>query len=165
MHTLIKTTLAAASALAAASLTVPATAGDEPILVQPTAAMEDWTETTERALDKRLIDAVWLSRINPTSGIVQLRFSLNDDGRANDIEVYRSSGQRRTDRVAMRAVRSLANLDEVPVDNPRAQTFQANIIFANTLQEHQALTEELAKVEAKRLARGESERSVVSLGG
>ncbi|WFL78380.1 TonB family protein [Altererythrobacter arenosus] len=160
----MKTTLAAALAFAALTPAVPALAGEQSILVE-TAAMESWTESVQQTLDRRLIDSVWAARVEPVSGIVQLRFQLDEQGRATDLEVYRSTGHRRTDTVAARAVRHLRNLDEVPVSNPHQRTFQANIIFAQNPEEFAALEQELARSEASRLALGNDEASVVVLGG
>ncbi len=165
MHTLIKTTFAAGAAMATLVLTAPAIAQDEQIVVESAAAMEAWTDVTERSLNRKLIGSERAMRVKPKSGIVQLRFTLDEEGRADNFKVYSSSGNNRTDKVAKRAVQSLSNLAEVPVRNARAQTFQANIIFANSEREHEELATILAKREAKRIAMGGSETTVVAFGG
>lgn len=166
MTTRLKTTLAAAVALAVAtSTTVPAMAQNDTIVVESAGALESWSEAVSRSLDKRLVRAEKSLRANPKSGIVQLRFTLNEDGRAHDFKVYRSSGNIRTDLIAKRAVRSLSNLGDVPVRNPQAEQFQANIIFAEGVQEHKKLAKLLRKTEAKRLARGGVESTILTIEG
>ncbi|HSM53733.1 MAG TPA: energy transducer TonB [Erythrobacter sp.] len=160
MQTLIKTSLAAALSLAAIS---PALA-DEQIVVHSQAEMEQWKADVTRNLDRRLELAQRQMNATPRSGIVQLRFTLDENGRAENFQTLTSSGDRSTDMVATRAVRRVDNLDEAPIANADGQTFQANIIFANDFGEHDKLKAKLAKMESARLARNESEGKVVSFG-
>lgn len=166
MNTILKTTLAATVALAVATTsTAPVLAQNETIVVESTAAMESWSDAVTRSLDQRLARAEQALRVNPKAGIVQLRFTLDDQGNAQGLTVHKSSGHNRTDLVAKRAVRSLSNLGDVPVRNPQAQKFQANIIFAEGKQEYWQLAKQLKKSEAKRLASGGAESAVLAFGG
>ncbi|MEE1876603.1 energy transducer TonB [Altererythrobacter litoralis] len=160
MQTLIKTSLAAALSLAAIS---PALA-DEQIVVHSQAEMDQWQADVTRNLDRRLEAAQHDTNVTPKSGIVQLRFTLDENGRAENFQTLTSSGDRSTDMVATRAVRRLGNLDDAPVANAEGQTYQANIIFADNMREHDRLQAKLAKMESAHLARSESEGKVVSFG-
>ncbi len=162
MQTLMKTTLAAALSIAAFS---PAIAGDkQPIVVQSEAAMQEWQGDVTRTLNRRLVSLANLTRTNTVNGIAQIRFTLDEDGMPQDIEVYSSTGDGRTDRVAKRAVRGLTRLDEAPVTDAAQRTFQANIIFADSVERHEKLAEKLAMSETARLAKAEGEGSVISFG-
>lgn len=160
MQTLIKTSLAAALSLAAIS---PALA-DEQIVVQSQAEMDQWQADVTRNLDRRLEVVQEQANVTPKSGIVQLRFTLDANGRAENIQTLTSSGDRSTDMVAKRAVRWLGNLDDAPIANAEGQTFQANIIFAQDFREYGSLEAKLAKMENARLARNDGDSKVVSFG-
>lgn len=158
---LIKTITAAALGVAAVS---PAMADEADIVVQSTAAMEEWSADTARSLDRRLVNAERLSRVSPVSGIVQVRFELDDDGNPENLDVISSSGHRSTDGLAKRAVKGLRDLGGVPVANAGDQTFQANIIFASNEGEYAKLAYKLEKLETARLARNDAEGGVISFG-
>lgn len=159
MNTLIKSGLAAALSLAIAA---PAFAGDDQIVVNQPAAMKAWSKEVSRSLSLKLLAAEKNTRITPRSSIVQLRFTLDEDGRAHEFETYRSSGDRGTDIVAQRAVRSLRGLDRVPVADAGSRKFQANIVFARNDDEFSDLVGELRDSERQRMARGDT--SVVVVG-
>ncbi|WP_427964301.1 energy transducer TonB [Altererythrobacter sp.] len=163
MHILLKTSVAAAIALTGLA-NAPAHAGED-IVVQSAAAMEEWSQSVTHSLDRRLLLSKKAMRADTVNGFVQLRFTLDDRGKAQDIRVYHSSGDSLTDRVASYAVRSLPNLDEAPVRDVHEKTFQANIIFADGFAEYSELSRELAQSEAKRIAFGGEEEEVVALGG
>ncbi len=160
MQTLFKATLAAALSMAAI---VPAMADDEPILVHSQAAFAQWQADVTNSLDRRLVSAERSSRLTPESGIVQLRFTLDENGKPQGIRTVTSSGDWSTDRVAISAVRGLNQLDEAPVANVQGQTFQANIIFAKSEAQRDKLAAKLATMETARLARGETS-GVISFG-
>jgi TonB family protein len=162
MQTLIKTSLAAALGLAAIT---PAAADDTPILVESAAAMDEWRTDVSRSLDRRLRNIDQLDPARPRSGIVQLRFTLDEDGRAENLEVVRSSTNYRAEKIATRAVRGLTKLDQAPVADVGSRTFQANVIFARTFEELDELKAKLAKLETARLALADEEEDVILLGG
>ena len=165
MKTLIKTAFASALALGAVTATAPAIAGDNDIIVQSQAAMEEWSQGVTRSLNRQLVAAERFSSTTPKPGIVQIRFTLDDNGNAENFKLYRSSGHNGTDNVAKRAVRKLRKLDEAPVSDVANRTFQANVIFAADRTEHRKLAAKLDKMERSRLARGGPEAEVVTLGG
>lgn len=162
MQILTKTTLAAALSIAAFS---PAIAGEQDtIVVESVAAMQQWQKDVGRSLDRRLATAERQTRIDPVSGIVQLRFTLDAAGKPNDISVVNGSGDARTDFIAKRAVRGLSQLAEAPVVDASEQTFQANIIFADDARSYRKLAKVLAASENVRMAQAESEGGVISFG-
>lgn len=168
MNILTKTAFASALALGAFTATTPAIAGDagqDGIVVQSQAAMEEWSQDVTRSLNRGLIQSERFSNTRPQSGIVQVRFTVDADGKAENVSLYRSSGHSPTDRVATRAVRWIARLDDAPVQNLTDQTFQANIIFAPDAQEHEVLARKLEQMESARIASSGTEASVVTLGG
>lgn len=161
MQTLIKATLAAALGMAAVS---PALAGEQAIVVHSPAAMQAWSESVNGSLDRRLRQASRIHKVNPASGVVQLRFTIDADGKPQEMTVQTSTGDSRTDKLAMRAVRALPQLGDAPVRDLDQQTFQANIIFAQNRDEYARLAEKLAKSERARLARGGAEAQVLAFG-
>ncbi|TWJ08915.1 energy transducer TonB family protein [Altererythrobacter ishigakiensis] len=161
MKTFMNTTIAVALSFAAAS---PAFAGEQEIVVQSQAAMQEWQQDVGNALDRRLVNAARQTRTATVSGIVQLRFTLDGAGMPHNIEVVNSSGDGRTDFVAKRAVRGLTQLADAPVADAESQTFQANIIFADNADTHKKLAKALTASEQARFARADSESSVISFG-
>nr|WP_298898857.1 energy transducer TonB [uncultured Altererythrobacter sp.] len=162
MKTLMTTTLAAALSIAAFS---PAIAGEQStIVVESESAMQAWQKDVGRSLDRRLATATKQTRIDPVSGIVQLRFTLDGSGKPRDISVLNGSGDTRTDFVAKRAVRGLTQLANAPVANASEQTFQANIVFADDKATYSKLAKALAASENIRMAQADSEGGVISFG-
>lgn len=165
MQKLFKSTITAAFGAAIMISAPHAIAGEEQIVVAPSEAMAEWSADVTRSLNHRLQHTEALRRGTPVSSIVQLRFTLDENGRATDFTTHRSSGHRVTDRIAMRAVRGLDNLDQVPVSDTDGRVFQANIIFASDVFEHAKLASKLEQIERTRLARGGAEADVITLGG
>ena len=163
MKTLIHA--AAAVALAATALT-PAIAEDaqDEIIVSPSKALENWRSDVSRDLSRHLDLADRWGKFNPDAGIVQVRFTLDENGRPTAMETYRSSGSVSTDRAAMWAVARLNHLDDAPVRVTSGTTFQANIIFAESPAQHDELASKLAWIERKRLAANTAEADVIALG-
>lgn len=141
-------------------LSSPAVGQELVVTVTPPTEMGVWSKTVTRNLDRRLVR----SGIGYASGIVQLRFTLDEEGHPENILLYRSSGNRHTDRVAINAVRGLNRLNESPVPNVYEQTFQANIVFAMEQHEYEQFTEELRLSEIERLAHATTETDIISFG-
>lgn len=160
MQTLFKASLAAALSMAAIA---PALAGDEPITVLSQAAYAQWQDEVTQSLDRRLVSVERANRATPVAGIVQLRFTLDENGQPQGFQTLTSSGDRATDRVAIGAVRGLTQLGDAPVAGAADKTFQANIIFAKSQAQHARLSQKLAKIESARLARSDS-AGVISFG-
>ena len=165
MKSIIRNTLAPAMALGALAATVPATAGDQDIVVQSQPAMEQWSRDVTRSLNRQLVNVERLNNAVPRPGIVQVRFTLDENGRASDMTLLRSSGHAGTDSLAQKAVRKLRHLDEAPVRDVRGKLFQANIIYARDGYERDQLADELARSERSRIALGVNEAEVLSFGG
>lgn len=163
MKTLIITPIAAVLSAAALSPAI-AESGQEDIVVSPSRAMEEWRGDVSRSLGRNLLLAERWAKHNPDSGLVQIRFQLDEDGRASNMQTYHSSGSVSTDRAAAWAVRRLNNLDEAPAGIAPGQTFQANIIFAESPSQKARYEEKLAYIERRRLASNASERGVIALG-
>lgn len=165
MQTLYKTTLAAAAALGLALAATPASAGQDDIVVKSSAEMAAWQKDVTRDLNNKLRTSERFHSIRPESGIVQIRFTLDESGRPQDLKTYRSSGHVGSDRAATWAVRRLSRMDEAPVSNPDRAVFQANIIYAENRQDYARLAAELQESERARLASASSEVEVIALGG
>ena len=152
---------------AAILLAVPigALASDEgsDIIVQPTFAMDQWQEETTHDLNRALSKGGVRFRGEPNSAIVQITFSLGEDGKADDVRLYNDDGNWFAKRIALRAVKRLDNLDEVPVDNPQDVQFLANIIFANDERTQERLSRRLAESEAERMATAGKARTYLAL--
>ncbi len=143
----------------------PAQAESNPIVVESQEAMAEWQADVNRSLNNRLYAATSSYRSQPESGIVQVRFTVDAEGNAQNIELIKGTGDRSTDRVAERAVSRVSYLDEAPVRDIQSRTFQANIIFARNHEEHDELKAKLAKLETARLALADEEEDVILLGG
>lgn len=153
--------LSFAAALSAAVLAVPATSQ---IVVTPSAEIDSMVETVSRDLDRQLDRSASLRGIGSGNGIAIVRFQTDAAGEPENLTVYRKSGDRRLDRVAVHAVNNLRTLSSKPVSLPQDQVYQANIIFADNRRSLDDLSEQLAKEEAARLASSPAERRILALG-
>ncbi|MDC0886459.1 TonB family protein [Altererythrobacter sp.] len=154
-----------ALALDAIALTpAGANSGQDDIVVSTSRAMQEWRADVSQSLGRNLLLAERWAKHNPDSGLVQIRFQLDEDGRPSKMETYRSSGSVSTDRAAAWAVRRLNNLDDGPVRIASGQTFQANIIFAESEAQKDRFEEKLAYIERRRLASNAAEKGVIALG-
>ena len=163
----MKTPIFAPIALAlTATAVAPASANtaQADIIVSPSGAMQQWRADIGRDLGRNLMLAERWAKYNPDSGIVQVRFTLDADGRPSGMTTYRSSSSVATDRAARWAVRRLSSFDDAPVGFARGQVFQANIIFAESPGEFDRFEQKLAYLERARLAGGAGERGVIALG-
>ncbi len=154
----------AALALAAMSgFASPALAKQEPIVVLSEAAMESWSSEITKDLERQLYFAQHRPGYQPKNGVVQLRFTLNAEGKAHGFEYMQKTGNKMTDRLAKEAVRRLRDLDEAPVENVLEQTFVANIIFAKSIEQRDAFAAELAASERERLAQNGGVRTYIAI--
>lgn len=134
------------------------------IVVSPSAAMVQWQEDTTTDLNRALSHGGVRYRGEPNNAIVQITFSLGDDGKADNVRLHNDEGNYFARRIAVRAVKRLRDLDQVPVANPQDAKFLANIIFANSDNDLGRLEERLAKMERARLASSGKERTYLALG-
>lgn len=135
----------------------------QPIVVEKDATMASWKRAVSRALDRRLAAFERVHKIDPKNGVVELHFTLDEQGRAEGIVAAHSSGDARTDWLARRAVQSLTRLDEAPVPRAGARRFVARIVFADSPREKEALLARFASAKAARLA--DSNDGAIMLGG
>lgn len=131
------------------SITVPLASQD--ITVKP-GPRDHQTFVTKVAKDlDRELDRIYLSPRYHPNGIAQVRFQIDDQGRAAGISMYRRSGDRIVDQAAMTAVRHLDDLGPLPAGYPDDQLVQVNIIIAASQPELGRLTRQLEKIEAARM--------------
>lgn len=150
-----------ATAVSAAVLAVPATSQ---IVVKPSVPVEQAVKKVSRDLDRQLDRIADRANVHTGNGIAIVRFERDEEGDPTNARIYRASGDKRIDRVSVRAVSGLRSLDDFPNSLNEDQVFQANIIFADNRRSMEELTEELAALEEERLARGPEEREVIALG-
>lgn len=163
MNTLSK--LVFAPAIAMASLALPASAGDDQdIVVTSPGKMSEWQADMGAQLDRNMVLAEGIRREGPMSALVQIRFTLDEEGRPTNLKTVHHSGSHSARRAARAAVRNLRGLDEAPVANVANATFQANLIFARDLDDKARLEDEMGSANRARLASGEV-GSVIQLGG
>lgn len=154
--------LALATAVSAALLAEPVLSQN--IVVTPDTQHREFVETVSRDLDRQLSVAARLGDAPNGEGISIVRFTRDNDGDAANVKLYRASGKRGFDRIAMKAVSRLRSLDSAPPSVDRDQMYQANIIFAENRWGADRLRQQLAAEEAARLASGPSERMVLAFG-
>ncbi|QZD93935.1 energy transducer TonB [Qipengyuania gelatinilytica] len=150
-----------ATAVSAAILAVPATSQ---IVVTPSVPVEQAVKKVSRDFDRQINRIADRSNVHTGNGIAIVRFERDEEGDPANARIYRASGDKRIDRVSVRAVSGLRSLDTFPTALGEDQVFQANIIFADNRRSMEELTQELAALEEARLARGPEEREVIALG-
>ena len=163
MKTFIQLTFTAAAS--AALLATPVTAGqDDGIVVTSPAAMTDWKADMNAQLDRQLIRSDGFRDRGPMTAAVQIRFTLDAQGKPANLETVHHSGARRAAFASRVAVRNLRGFDKAPVSNARGATYQANLIFARNDRERAKLQAELNDLDRARLAAGDG-GDVIMLGG
>ena len=165
-NTPLASRLAAAIVLLAVPLGASASmADDQDIVVRSDKALEEWKAEITSDLDKSLRHPSLNRRgMLPRESIVQVAFTLDAEGDADDVRIYSTDGNSAANHIAVRAVKRLRNLDEVPVTNPQETKFLANIIFANSERSFERLSERLQASERQRIAAEGSKRTYIALG-
>lgn len=165
MNALSKLVMVPAAAAVTFLLFAPAvSAGDKQEIVVSSADMDWFRDKASRNLGRQLDLVSRVSRENPSDGIVQIRFTLDQRGRPAGLDVVTNTANVAAKRVAMRAVGLMRGLDKAPVTDWKSAQFQANIAFAENPLEKEKLLEQLQGREARRLASASSESSVVAFG-
>lgn len=154
--------LALATAASATMLAQPVFSQN--IVVTPDVQHQEFVEKVSRDLDRQLRVAARLENAPNGEGISIVRFSRASDGVADNVKLYRASGKRGFDRIAMKAVSRLRSLDRAPDGVGQNQVYQANIIFAEDGRGADELRQQLAAEEAARIASGPSEGTVLAFG-
>ncbi|WP_432201352.1 hypothetical protein ACRAQ7_03905 [Erythrobacter sp. W53] len=170
MHYIVKTSLAAASAFAltatfAASAKAPS--GEDILVNSPKGMakqMESWRQNATRDLNRKLELADRFRKTARPQGIVQVRFELDQDGRAVNMWTQSNTAGTSGEKAAKWAIRRMRSLDDAPGAGTNGRTFQANIIFATSLRQKEQLAAKLGKMERSRLAAGGAADAVVILG-
>lgn len=168
MKTLTKFAALPAAAFALAlPVATPAIAGEksESIVVTSKAKMAEWKAETTKDINRSLRSAPIPDSSRPNTAVVQIAFTLGEDGKADNIEVLEGRGNWAARRTAAYAVRRLNDLDQVPVTNAENAQFLANIFFASTPEDYKELKAQLKKSEAKRMAAAEGDNEYILLGG
>ena len=133
------------------------------IIVTSQAEMVAWQKDTTRTLNRALETAFTPRSASVSDGIVQVTFDMGADGKPTNLEVIESSANWTAERIAVRAVGRLGDISDVPVTNAQDARFLANIVFADSVEEHAELTRELEKSMSEGLAAGYSD--YIQLGG
>lgn len=168
MKTLTKFVILPAAAVGMAlPFAAPAIAGEKSdgIVVTSMAKMKEWQAATTKDINRSLKNARIPITTRPNNSVVQITFTLGDDGKAENIEVLKGNGNWAARKAATYAVRRLNDLDTVPVTNAQDAQFLANIFFASNKQVHKELAAKLAQSEATRLAASGGEEEYILLGG
>ncbi len=161
----------ATAALLGAALTLPLSApvaaGETQtgFVVQSEAAMTQWQKETTQDLNRALRGAPLPAATTIKSSIVQVRFTLDERGKADNVEVVGGNGNRAAKRAARYAVRRLGTLNDIPLSNPQGARFLANIIFADNTDQHEQLAAELNRPDNTRFALVSPDANTVLLGG
>ncbi|QUL37033.1 hypothetical protein [Erythrobacter sp. JK5] len=157
--------LPAAAFALAVSFAAPAAAGkSQDIVVTSHAAMQEWQQETTRDLNHALTRAPVARTVRPNDAVVQITFTLGEDGKAENLEVLDGKGNWAARKAAIYAVKRLDGLGDVPVYNPESAQFLANIIFASNREIHDQLAAKATSEMRERYAQAESERYIL-LGG
>ena len=148
-----------ATALATSLLILPFTyfahgreAPDGDDIVVRTDGQMEFVQKASRDLTTQLDRHARFVRYPGGSGIVQVRFERGEDGRPDNVKLYRKSGRGALDGLALRAVRKMRVMKNMPSDIPANQQFLANIVVSDTVWEHTLLSEELELRERARIA-------------
>lgn len=158
---------AALAAVLTLPFATPVAAGEksQDLVVRPaTAAMDAWQTETTRDLNRALMSKTHSGKLPVRNGIVQVSFTLGEDGRAENIKLYNSTSNFWGERLAKRAVRKLDNLDEVPIQHDGEVKFLANLVFANSVQMQKTLLAKLERAETTRLASAAPSSQYIVLG-
>lgn len=145
-------------------LPVTASAGEDSddIVVSSGTPMKQWQQKTTKELNRVLM---WEpSGATTENAIVQITFTLGEDGKAANLELYNRDGSTLEQNMAMRAIRRLDTLAEVPIAEPQKAKFLASIIFANDQRTHDKLQRKLEKMEQARLVSLDPGQRYLALG-
>lgn len=140
----------------------PALAQDD-VLIVSQSAMQQWQQDRTKELD-RLLQSDREPFGRPLSGIVQISFTLDENGRPTGFETVHNSAGIAAQRTARWALSQLRDLDAVPVTSADGVRFQANIIFAANERDRAAFAAELATLEETRLADAQAGTTAVAIG-
>lgn len=168
----MKYALMAALAVTSAMSGISLAQDGQPILVESKPdAVTHWAAGISRDLEKRLRAGngmtVWeMTRWEPATGIVSVRFKCGEDGKPSDVVLSRRSGVGQLDRSALRAVAAINSLNPLPSGLSTGQNIQANIFFANDSVSEDVFKrqiEQLRRETSANLAAGKGDPEVLAL--
>lgn len=162
MTNTIKLPLACLALAATLPVAAPAVAQDG-VLIVSQSAMTQWQEARTKELDRLLLDDRGQFG-RPLAGIVQISFTLDENGRPAEIETVHNSAGIAAHRLARWAVSKMRDLDDVPAAQGGDVRFQANMIFADNERDREGLAVQLAALEQVRLAKAEPGTTVIAIG-
>ncbi len=158
-------TLALPFAVPASANPATAASSSQEIVVNSRVAMDEWQSETTKDLNRALFRAPLVRKVHPNNSVVQVTFTLGDDGKATNIEVLDGAGNWAARKTAVFAVKRLDALASVPIANPQDANFIANVIFASTPRMRDELAAKLRQSEARRIAASGGEENTIMLGG
>ncbi len=153
---------ASAAALFVFPVTARADSDGDVLVVRSGTAMEQWRQKTTAELNRLLM--VEPAYSTTENAIVQISFTLGEDGMAANPQFYNRDGSQSERMAAQRAIERLANLAEVPVTSSDQPRFLANIIFASDARTLARLQRRLEKMETVRLASENPRDRYIALG-
>ncbi|MXO86640.1 TonB family protein [Altererythrobacter aurantiacus] len=163
----MKNVLTAATISAIALIATPLAAQNvqvgEPIVVSSNMTLDQWAEIVSQDLAEQLDRMSTLPLRDQPNGVVQVRFTCDEDGKPANIAVYRSSGEHGIERLGKRAVKRLKALHPMPEVAKNGQPFLANIVFADSYEQERELFAKLADMETERLASNGEARTYIAL--
>lgn len=143
-------TFALATAMTGLLLSAPLASQDITVMPDRTTT-EQFVAEVSHDLD-RALGQVRIPSWQLRGGITQVRFQVDDEGKSENVTLYRRSGDPVADRVALKAVKRLNSMGPLPRGLTEDQVIQANIIMATGEPQMERLQKRLAREEAARIA-------------
>ena len=142
---------------ACGSVSATAQTGPDPVSmeVRGSAAVASWAEDVERKLDNAIHFPRGFPEWRIPEGTITVTFRRGSDGRAQDVTVIDSSGDRSLVGAARDAVRRLDGISPLPSPDGAERMIRANIIFAAS---EDSLDQQMAAVRSKETMRVARER-------
>lgn len=157
------TAILSASVLVGTPLAAQQQEDGESIVVTSQLPMKEWANSISQELSQHLNRSQGASMRDEASGIVQVRFDCDLDGRPTNISLYNRTGHRSLVNRAIRALGKLDTMHPLPQGVRPGQPFLANMVFATSEQQSEQLHDRLAFLEAKRLASARAERTYLAI--
>lgn len=117
-------------AFAALALSVPSAAQQQ---VDPELAQ--WVERIEVQLNENLDRAA--HPVRDASGVVTLKFNCSENGKAANVAIAKSSGNRQIDRAAIRAVNMVESFHPLPRGLGHGQPIMAVLSYDTSTSKHE----------------------------
>lgn len=126
--------LAALLCIPTAALAAPPATGP-PIVVtaSPRAiALADWSARVGKSIESKMRFPYKLGQANGRDRLVEIAFVTSDSGHPEQVTVATRSGDRRTDRAAVRAINRIGTLAPLPEGMNRNQAFRAQLLYLDS---------------------------------